>query len=31
MKNYFISQFGEINDIDFSPFFEKFVEKLEEV
>jgi hypothetical protein len=25
MKNYFISQYGAIKDVDFSPLFEEFV------
>jgi hypothetical protein len=30
MKNYFISQYGAIKDVDFSPLFEDFVSVNEE-
>jgi hypothetical protein len=25
MKNYFVSQYGAIKEVDFSPLFEEFV------
>jgi hypothetical protein len=31
MKNYFISQYGAIKDIDFTPIFEKLIPREDEV